>query len=113
MKRRRRPKVQPVVFRKWNKRHGGDIIAILPGGPVNYGMVMMYEHTGQHGEGDYWKVVGQSKPAKPSEYKELLRELHQVGYRNLRPARRLSHETLRRGWAVNPRRRSKIRRRRR
>jgi len=70
-----------VIFRKWGKRNGGDIIAILPDNPSNLGYVMMYEHIGQHGEGDYYGVVSRTKLATPEEYQDLLAELKQIGYK--------------------------------
>jgi hypothetical protein len=68
-----------IIFRKW--KHNGSIIAILPNNPSNQGFVDMYEHIGQHGEGNYQAVLLQTVPAKPEEYQDLLAELKQIGYR--------------------------------
>lgn len=44
-----------------------------------------YEHLGQHGECALAWVVQDTRPAKPSEYKALLRELTElVGYNDLK-----------------------------
>ncbi len=64
-----------VIFRKWPT---GDIIALLPDVEANRGMVMMYEHTGQHGEGSASHVISYSRPASAIEYAPLLRELSQI-----------------------------------
>ena len=70
-----------VIFRKW-KGKPKTIIAILPDEKgVNLGNTLMYEHIGQHGEGDYYGVISQTTLAKPDEYKDLLTELESVGYK--------------------------------
>lgn len=81
-----------VIFRRWRKAPG-TVIAILPDVPANPGRVMMYEHIGQHGEGDYYGVLVQTKPARLSEpdTAALFRELTQRGY-NLAVRVRLPHD---------------------
>lgn len=71
---------QRVVFRKW--KGSGDIIAFFLDQPEGPGHCMAYEHVGQHGAGAY--PHPQTDPAEPWEYEELLRELIQRGYDNLR-----------------------------
>ena len=93
-----RKRGQPVVFRKW--RDSGDVIALLPSIEANYGRMMMYEHVGQHGEGDSQVVMSKTVAAKPSEYADLMRELGQVGYKGLQPKRRLSEELRKSGWVT-------------
>jgi hypothetical protein len=66
-----------VIFKKWRN---GDIIACLPDSNTNYGRMMMYEHIGQHGEGDYYHVLDMTTPAQPEEYANLLAELTSIGY---------------------------------
>ncbi len=78
-----------VIFRKWNKRNGGDVIAILPDNASNRGTVDMYEHVGQHEEGDYYEVMVKSKLATQAEYQDLLEELTGMGY-DLRVMQRLN-----------------------
>lgn len=75
-----------VIFRKWNK--GGDIIAIFPDIEANYGHFVMYEHIGQHGEGDYQGILPRTKLAKPEEYLDLYKELETIGY-NLQVVKRM------------------------
>lgn len=68
-----------VIFRKW--KDNNDIIAILPDSDANVGRVMMYEHIGQHGEGNYQAVLTRTTLAKPEEYQDLLEELKGIGYK--------------------------------
>jgi hypothetical protein len=85
----------PVIFRKFQ----GDIIALLPTipGSSEYDC-MSYEHVGQHGGADPGMVMRMSKPAKPSEYADLLAELKQVGYDDLKVYNRLQY------WFLDARR---------
>jgi len=69
--------VDRVIFRKWKN---GDIIALLLDNEANTGMMDMYEHVGQHGEGDPQKVIATTAPAQPNEYVALLEELKSIGY---------------------------------
>lgn len=66
-----------IIFRKWVG--SGGIIALLPDNPSNPGMVDMYEHIGQHGEGSPG-IIRATALAKPQEYADLLAELKQIGY---------------------------------
>lgn len=68
-----------VLFRKYPE---GDILAIFPEIPSDrWGYeCMVYQHLGQHGGGDVRGMMQATKPAKPSEYKDLKRELEQIGY---------------------------------
>jgi hypothetical protein len=81
-------KTTKVIFRKW--RDTGDIIAMFPEIPAdNTGrQCISYEHVGQHGGADPDCVQRQTVLAKPAEYRELMKELHQIGYRKLAPYRR-------------------------
>jgi hypothetical protein len=74
-----------VIFRTW--KDSGDVIATLPDVEANPGRVMMYEHVGQHGEGDWVTVRQLTRPASRDEYAPLLCELRSIGYR-LRVVRR-------------------------
>ena len=72
-----------VVFRKWRRNLGCDIIALFPEVPAdNAGnLCSSYEHIGQHGAADYNHVVSKlSQPAKPAEYAALKQELETLGY---------------------------------
>ncbi len=68
-----------VLFRKYPE---GDILAIFPEIPSDrWGdECMVYAHLGQHGGGDCQGMMQATKPAKPSEYKDLKRELERIGY---------------------------------
>ncbi len=68
-----------VIFRTY--RQGGDVIAILLDAPANPGYVMCYQHVGQHGEGQYFAIMAQTRPATVEEYAPLKRELEGVPYR--------------------------------
>ena len=68
-----------VIFRKWQN---GDIIALFPEDPsdVHGRYCNSYMHVGQHGGADYG-LINTTKPATPTEYKDLARELRQIGYK--------------------------------
>jgi hypothetical protein len=98
-----------VIFRRWNTgSYFDDIIAIFPdlneaSGAANPGRVMMYEHVGQHGEGDMAGVMAQTIPAIPEEYAELKSELEGLGYvfTSVKTAQSLDANALRVGDNVN------------
>ncbi len=81
-------RIDRVLFRRWSGEPR-TIIAILPDVPSSLGMAMMYEHIGQHGEGDYALVLPRTIPALPEEYGGLKKELEQIGYK-LRVIKRLN-----------------------
>ena len=68
-----------VVFRMW-KDKAGSVIALFPDIDAESGRCQSYEHVGQHGAADYDLVMSKTRPAKPSEYKDLLCELKRIGY---------------------------------
>lgn len=74
--------ITPVIFRFWKPRagliDGASVIALLPDMPASIGSMLMYEHVGQHGEGDYAQVMKDSRPATPSEYAALCDELQDI-----------------------------------
>lgn len=49
---------------------------------------MCYMHIGQHGSADYSYIVSKTKPSVKKEYKELLKELKEIGYKNLKVYRK-------------------------
>lgn len=53
-----------------------------------WGEVASYMHIGQHSAADYRYVVATTKPATKKESAELLNELRQVGYDNIRIVKR-------------------------
>lgn len=82
-----------VIFRKWKNSTPLDlrhIIAIFPEIPAdNEGWnCQSYEHVGQHGGASPGIMVNETAPAKEEEYKELLKELKQIGYNDLIVRRR-------------------------
>jgi hypothetical protein len=83
----------PVIFRKWR---GGQIIALFPTVPANLDgfTCQSYQHVGQHGAADPYGLIRETKSATPKEYKELLGELHQIGYKNLKIYKRLQYKHL-------------------
>ena len=84
-----------VVFRKWNKREGGGVLALspeIPSDPSGY-YCSSYESVGQHGAANYDKLVlvqnPPTIPATPAEYADIKEELEKIGY-NLEIRRRCS-----------------------
>lgn len=79
--------VLPVVFRKWeNKEDRREVIALFPTLPsdLHGHEITAYQHVGQHGGADYHHVVESTKPAKPSEYRPLMKELRSRDYKRLK-----------------------------
>jgi len=75
----------PVIFRKWPKSEGGDVIALFPTlvGTMDPYTCNSYEHVGQHGSADPQEVIWATKPAEPADYADLLAELKSIGYKDL------------------------------
>jgi hypothetical protein len=72
-----------VIFRVWDKRDGGGVIALfphLPGTVFDSRSCMSYEHVGQHGPADLAGVISRTRPATPEEYEPLRRELERAPY---------------------------------
>lgn len=65
-----------VIFRKFK----GEIIALFPYENENNGLVLSYQHVGQHSASDYNYVIKGSKPAQVDEYMALKIELESIGY---------------------------------
>ena len=65
-----------VLFRKFQ----GEILAIFPHTTHHTGFVLCYAHTDQHSGADYNGVVYNSRPATEEEYKDLKKELENIGY---------------------------------
>ena len=84
MKHRASETVTPVVFRKFKE---GDIIALFPTMHEGNYLINSYMHVGQHCSADY-NLVHSTKPAKKEEYRDLLEELRQIGYENLKVYKR-------------------------
>lgn len=73
-----------VIFRKWKPKYAGigdNVLAMFPDLKEFSGYVTSYEHIGQHGAADYASCIAHTRPAKPSEYKDLKKELETIGYR--------------------------------
>ncbi len=90
-----------TIFRVWLN---GDVIALFPQiATTVYGYTCQsYMHVGQHG-GASTSIVQDTRPAKPKEYKALLRELRQIGY-NVKIAKRCTYkdQQIRQRIYVNP-----------
>jgi hypothetical protein len=70
-----------TVFRIWPN---GDVIALFPQIPyddIHGYLCLSYLQVGQHGAANELIVVRQTRLAKPKEYRPLLKELQQLGYR--------------------------------
>lgn len=70
-----------VIFRVWRDEDGG-VLALFPGIPADYEGLRCesYEHVGQHSGADYTGCIRRTRPAKPSEYRALAKELRGIGY---------------------------------
>jgi len=86
----------PVIFRKWPKKEGGDVIALFPTlvGNMDPYTCMSYMQLGQHSSADPQEVVQATEPAKPAEYADLLAELKSVGYDDLVVYKKLLYRFL-------------------
>lgn len=73
--------VTPVVFRKWPKSEGGEILALFPADEEGQYRVGSYIRMGGHGAADYLICMQTTKPAKPEEYADLKAELERIGYK--------------------------------
>lgn len=74
--------ITPVIFRRVNKGHGGEIIAVFPTDAASYNEYECgcYAHVGQHSACDPWHIMRHSKLAKPAEYADLKAELEAAPY---------------------------------
>lgn len=72
-----------VIFRKWPKTEGGDVIALFPGlaGNAQPHTCSSYQHVGQHGTADLGALTHTLAKATPEEYADLKRELESPPYR--------------------------------
>lgn len=70
-----------VIFRKWPKSEGGDVIALFPYEDEGNYFCLSYQHVGQHGGADYRGVVASTKLATPDEYDDIKLELERIGYK--------------------------------
>lgn len=67
-----------VVFRA---HRDGDVVALFPFIEASPGCCTSYAHVGQHGAAHYAYCVGKTRPARPSEWRDLAAELRRIGYR--------------------------------
>lgn len=83
----------PVLFRRWPKSEGGDLLALFPLLPeTKLGHCASYAHVGQHGAADLSGCIARTRPAslEDEDVQALKRELESIGYR-LRPIKRTPH----------------------
>lgn len=80
--------VTRVIFKKDYNKYDNDwaVFACLLDCPANSGRVMVYQHVGQHSEGDISYCAG-CKRATIDEYMPLFNELESIGY-NLKVVRK-------------------------
>jgi len=73
--------VTPVVFRR-ERRKDGEVTAVFPTIPadVEGRQMTCYAHVGQHG-GCSLAWYNGTRAAKPEQYRDLAREIEQLGYR--------------------------------
>ena len=69
----------PVIFRKWPKSEGGEVIAIMPTIDEGGRKVACYQHIGQHSACTR-SIIWNTKPATPEEYASLKQELESNPY---------------------------------
>jgi len=99
--------VTEVIFRKFSKKEGGQILALFPYDTEGrYGQCNSYMHIGQHGTADYSGMMQSTKPATPAEYADLKAELENYGpeeaHYNLKVISKLSWKRYRKEYlAVN------------
>lgn len=68
-----------VVFRVF--KDDGSLVALFPNEIADpHNNIMSYQHIGQHGAADYSYCIQKSRPARPEEYADLVRELQGIGY---------------------------------
>ncbi len=71
----------PVLFRMMRGEHAPlALFPTLPGTNERH-TCTSYEHMGQHGSADLRGCMNSSRPAKPSEYAPLAKELRRIGYK--------------------------------
>lgn len=70
--------IVPVLFRVW--RNDREVFALFPTfpGTNERHTCTCYVHVGQHHSVGESIAIASSRPAKPDEYKDLLRELAQI-----------------------------------
>lgn len=77
--------ITPVIFRKFGKREGSEVIAIFPAeiGTYEPSTCSSYMHVGQHGAATIAgpsSIIYRTKAAKPAEYADLKKELEGAPY---------------------------------
>lgn len=72
----------PVILRVWRNRPN-DVFALFPTIPATDSgyECQSYQHLGGHAAADYSLCIHNSRPARPKEAADLLRELRHIGYR--------------------------------
>ncbi len=73
-----------VIFRRWPKSQGGDVLALFPLVPWSKpGECASYAHVGQHGGASLAGCIERTRPARTSEpdVRDLHAELERAGYR--------------------------------
>lgn len=81
--------ITEVIFRMFN----GEVLALFPYeiGTLEFDSVGSYMHIGQHSSADYSHCISDSRPATEEEYKDLNKELENIGY-NLKQVKRRNYD---------------------
>lgn len=89
-----------VLFRA-ERTKGGEVTAVFPTlpGTNDPSSFTIYARVGQHGSG-FPRWLQTTRPAKPSEYRDLARELRRIGYRLRIGARMTRHDYAARVKAI-------------
>lgn len=74
----------PVLFRMDKPKDGGQAFALFPTIEGSPGYCTCYQHVGQHSSAAYTLCIGDSRRATPEEYADLLAELVDYGYDDLK-----------------------------
>jgi hypothetical protein len=74
--------ITPVIFRFWEKE-GNQVIALFPTEPADErgSTVNSYMQTGQHAGAALFQMIQRTRPATPTEYRDLKKELERLGYK--------------------------------
>lgn len=67
-----------VVFRRYQR--GNDIIALFPDEKEVNGLIMCFQHLGNHASADYYGVMRGTRPATREQFMPLFNELTHKPY---------------------------------
>lgn len=81
--------ITKVIFRRWPKKEGNDVIALFPYLEEGRGCCLSYQRVGQHASASYFGCMRVTKPTRKNDkdVRNLFREITQRGY-NLKVIKR-------------------------